>query len=146
MYKSVEIKPPHSENFNILSQALKNKPEEESGFTLIELLVVITIVGILAAAAMPAYSRYRAQAFDTAALTDLRSVAVAEESYFIENHEYFSCANVNCTNYPGISTINKDVTLSVAATGDTFVVTSTHAKGTGKTFTWSSAVSGLVSP
>lgn len=64
--------------------AVKHSPHQQ-GFTLIELLVVMGIVSALIAVALPRYSDYRANAFDARAELDLRSVAMAEEAYFLEN-------------------------------------------------------------
>jgi general secretion pathway protein G len=60
----------------------------QRGFTLIELLVVMGIVSSLVAVALPRYASYRAHAFDTRAEIDLRSIAMAEEAYFLERESY----------------------------------------------------------
>ena len=60
----------------------------QSGFTLIELLIAISIVGILAAIAIPSYVEYlrRGAAEEgTAALADGR---VALEQYYLDNKTY----------------------------------------------------------
>jgi len=64
------------------------KSNGKKGFTLIELLVVVAIIGILAAIAIPQFAKYRQNAFNSAAQSDLRNAKTALESYYAEKLEY----------------------------------------------------------
>lgn len=59
------------------------------GFTLLELIVVIGIIGILAAVGIPSYNNYRSYATDKQAQISVRTIAAAEETYFLVNGSYF---------------------------------------------------------
>jgi prepilin-type N-terminal cleavage/methylation domain-containing protein len=59
-----------------------------SGFTLIELLIVVVLIGILAAIAIPKYRNSKEQAFDAAALSDLRNLMTSAEAYFSDYQRY----------------------------------------------------------
>ena len=55
------------------------------GFTLIELLIVVAIIGILAAIAIPQFSAYRARAYNSSAVSDLKTFKTSMEAYL---HDY----------------------------------------------------------
>lgn len=116
----------------------------QGGFSLVELLVVMGIISTLMAVALPRYSQYRAHAFDSQAETDLRSVAMAEEAYFLENEAYLTCSGASCTGLPGIKKLSTGVILSVTTTETGFIGTSTHPRGSGKTFRWDSDQGGWI--
>ena len=67
---------------------MRNQSIETAGFTLVELLIVVAIIGILAAIAIPQFSRYRQSSYNSAAVSDLRNSKVSLESYLAETQCY----------------------------------------------------------
>lgn len=61
---------------------------DESGFTLVELLVVVLMLVTLIGIAVPTFVSQRDGAFDAAVQSDLRSAAIALESYRSQNGAY----------------------------------------------------------
>nr|PZN89660.1 MAG: pilin [bacterium] len=61
------------------------------GFTLIELLIVVVIIGILAAIAIPKFSKTRERAYFSAMKSDLKNLAAEQEIYYSDpanNYQY----------------------------------------------------------
>ena len=117
--------------------------DNQSAFTLIEILITMTIISLLTAIALPQYNSYKKQAFDLRALSDLRTVAIAEEAYFMEQEKYLDCAGPNCLTLPGMTAISKGVELNVASSEEGFLAESYHPMGSGKKFKWDSLKGGL---
>lgn len=58
------------------------------GFTLIELLIVVAIIAILAAIAVPNFLEAQVRSKVSRARSDMRSMATAIESYYVDNNLY----------------------------------------------------------
>ncbi len=62
------------------------KPARTSsqGFTIVEIMIVVTIIGLLAAMALPAFDRIRRSAQDRAVLNNARQLSSAADQYYLE--------------------------------------------------------------
>jgi prepilin-type N-terminal cleavage/methylation domain-containing protein len=60
----------------------------KKGFTLIELLIVVAIIAILAAIAVPNFLEAQVRSKVSRANADMRSLATALESYYIDSNNY----------------------------------------------------------
>lgn len=72
----------------------------KKGFTLIELLIVVAIIAILAAIAIPQFSKYRVRGYNTAADSDLRNMKIAIVAFSTDNSAYAS--TVGCVSATSI--------------------------------------------
>lgn len=65
---------------------MKNKfLKKVKGFTLVEIMIVVTIIGILASLAVPAFQRARWKALETSVRNNLRQIWGAAQQYMLEN-------------------------------------------------------------
>ena len=69
---------------------------DRKGFTLVELIIVVTIIGILAMIAIPAYVGQQKRAARTEAYANLQNLRLLEEQFFAENGCYQSLVSGVC--------------------------------------------------
>ncbi len=75
--------------------------QQHRGFTLIELLVVVLIIGILTEIALSQYQRAVEKSHVTQALTFVRSLANAQEVFFLEKGHYVTSFDELDLEFPG---------------------------------------------
>jgi len=120
------------------SAPLAGLNKKESGFTLIELMIVVAIIGILAAIAIPQFAAYRQKAYDAASKSDLTSLALEEENYYIDNSTYTTIT----ASLTGFSA-SQNVTITVSNPDlNGFTAVATHANSA-NSFTYLSTSGGL---
>lgn len=103
-----------------------------SGFTLVELLVVITIIGVLAAIAIPSYNEYMRKGYRAEAKGVISDIAQKQERYFTANGAYLPSSNAayvapTWPNFAGGSTFagrRYDISVTQATTAD-YTITAT---------------------
>ncbi|MFN8545957.1 MAG: prepilin-type N-terminal cleavage/methylation domain-containing protein [Candidatus Binatia bacterium] len=124
----------------LLPSDMRTHRRRNAGFTLIELLVVTSIIGTLAAIAIPQFTSRQGKAFDSRVIQDTRNAAIAEEAKYGDDGEYLEG---DCADLPGIHT-SAGITCTTEVSGDSFTVTASHPSAT-KRCTWrSSTVPSLV--
>jgi prepilin-type N-terminal cleavage/methylation domain-containing protein len=66
----------------------------QHGFTLLELTVTITIMGMLAAVAIPAFTKYIRKAETSEVRVNLGTIAALERAWEVDHRSYLACPAV----------------------------------------------------
>ncbi len=111
--------------------------KSQHGYTLLELLTVLTIISILSSIAIPKYRDYTRRAYDERARSDLMSLVVAEEAYYLEFERYLTCDDDECAELPGIRALSPCVSVAVTATTSGFTGRASCDKGS-REYSWDS--------
>ncbi len=115
-----------------LGQIRKNAFKRVSGFTLVELMIVIAIIGVLAAIAVPSYSKYVTRGKVAEAATVLMDLQLRQDQFYQDNRAYMPAMTPRSA--PTYFTTTSCVTSAVNGVADqSYVCTADGtAKGLGK--------------
>src|SRR5690606_8140951 len=103
--------------------------KDRKGFTLIELLIVVVIIGILAAIAIPKFSKTREKAYYSAMKSDLKNLMAQQEIYYSDgNYTYASDPNDADLGFKASASVTVEIK-DASETG--WSATATHAALTG---------------
>ena len=106
----------------------------KKGFTLMELLIVVSIIGVLATIAIPAYSQYKGRAMDADAKSNLHNVYLACKVYWMDEGSASDCTASETSSTAYGYTQSSEVIIVVSGGEVTFSGSASHA-GSGNTYT-----------
>ena len=87
--------------------------QQLKAFTLVEIIIVVTLMGIMAAFAIPNFTKSVTSAYVKDAKTNLNVIYAAQRIYFNTNGSYYG------GNGTSTATINTNLSLGIVASGGT---------------------------
>jgi type IV pilus assembly protein PilA len=105
---------------------MRCRSKSRAGFTLVELMVVVSIIGVLAAIALPTFAGRQGKGFDARVRQDARNAATGEEAYYLDTLTYFTG---DCSLLPGVN-ISPGVACTATATAAGFEIATSHPGAT----------------
>ena len=116
------------------------KLEGDQGFTLIELLIVISIIGILAAIAIPQLSAYKQRTYNSDTQAILHNLYLSCKAYWKDNDASSACATTDITSTVYGFTASPEMTITIGTgTEEDFAATAANANVPGVTYSIDSA-------
>ena len=92
-------------------------------FTIIELIIVVTLIGVMAAFAIPNYNKAIAKAYRKDATVNLQAIYAAQKIYFNTNGNYYGGAGTDT------ASINLNLGLGIIESGGTTYTCPTGGAG-----------------
>jgi type II secretory pathway pseudopilin PulG len=89
-------------------------------------MIVVSIIGVLAAIALPTYQGRQGKAFDARVRQDARNAATGEEAYYLDRLAYFEG---DCSLLPGVN-LSAGIVCTASTTPGGFEIATSHPRAT----------------
>ena len=108
---------------------MKTKMDRRTGFTLIEIMLIVTIIGMLAAIAIPRFLKARGTSQMNACINNMRQIDAATQTWAMENNKSGSSAVTSASLRPYVNR-GTGAIWPTCPSGGTYVLTDVQTKPT----------------